>query len=135
MISPTLSDEESSPDLKNQVIQKSLQLAAEAKQRKREMEFRKAHPFTFDMFEESDNSATPSSFNTQDSSSTITSPSTSTPRQFSSTASDLLKQIESTADLPEDIKSENISEDEKQARSLANAIADASERSLTDEET
>lgn len=88
------------------------------------------------MFEESDNSATPSSFNTQDSSSsTITSTSTSTPRQFSSTASDLLKQIESTADLPEDIKSENISEDEKQARSLANAIADASERSLTDEET
>lgn len=55
------------------------------------------------------------------------------PGQYGSAAGSLLKQIEQSTDLPEDLKSENVSEDEKQARSLASAIADASERSLTDE--
>ena len=50
--------------------------------------------------------------------------------QGQSTVQSLYKQIEKTTDLPEDLKSDNsISEDEKQARSLANAIAEASERS------
>lgn len=54
------------------------------------------------------------------------------PQTFGQSASDILKTLEMNSEQPKDLapKPEPLSEDEKSARQLADAIADASDRSL-----
>ena len=61
--------------------------------------------------------------------------STQSQTSLGASAQDLFKQIDMSTELPKDVsaKTEIISEDEKSARALAKAIADASERSFGEE--